>query len=248
MQCNNPRSHEAPHGGEPNQEAARQRRGGPGRAERAEAKRVKDGHASARQTVAETPEQGPMCKAGALCEGPGEVAQRSRGGSGYMTVVGGATVAVLTVGLAGPATAALGARGYRTAKALAFWAVGSAYSATATCGSGASCAAASRYLKLSPAQTKTVLRTGKEAYKGSTRMGHAFHKHSGRHPAIWGRIKGNMSTWHDQAMRHVRAIFRGPGQFERVETSKGLHFIEKRLADGRGIRLNLDFTFKGFID
>ena len=31
-------------------------------------------------------------------------------------------------------------------------------------------------------------------------------------------------------------------------TDKGLTFMEKRLSDGRGVRLNMDGTFKGFID
>ncbi len=41
----------------------------------------------------------------------------------------------------------------------------------------------------------------------------------------------------------------GPGSlppFEEV-TTKGIRFLEKRLEVGRGIRLNMDGTFKGFI-
>lgn len=33
-----------------------------------------------------------------------------------------------------------------------------------------------------------------------------------------------------------------------VATDKGLTFMEKWLPDGRGVRLNMDGTFKGFID
>jgi filamentous hemagglutinin len=33
-----------------------------------------------------------------------------------------------------------------------------------------------------------------------------------------------------------------------VTYENGLSFIEKKLPDGRGVRLNLDGTFKGFID
>ena len=46
----------------------------------------------------------------------------------------------------------------------------------------------------------------------------------------------------------LREIIRAPGEFKSVTTDKGIPFIEKRLGDGRGIRLNLDGTFKGFID
>ncbi len=57
-----------------------------------------------------------------------------------------------------------------------------------------------------------------------------------------------MKTWNDQAMKHVREIIRGPGEFTKFITDKGITFIEKRLSDGRGIRLNQDYTFKGFVD
>ena len=49
-------------------------------------------------------------------------------------------------------------------------------------------------------------------------------------------------------MKHVREIIRGPGEFTKFITDKGITFIEKRLSDGRGIRLNQDYTFKGFVD
>lgn len=41
---------------------------------------------------------------------------------------------------------------------------------------------------------------------------------------------------------------KGPGNFKAVKNSKGTTFLEKRLSDRRGIRLNQDYTFKGFID
>lgn len=49
-------------------------------------------------------------------------------------------------------------------------------------------------------------------------------------------------------MTHLREITRTPGEFKPVTTDKGLTFMEKRLPDGRGVRLNMDGTFKGFID
>ena len=41
---------------------------------------------------------------------------------------------------------------------------------------------------------------------------------------------------------------KGPGNFKTVKNSRGATFLEKGLPDGRGIRLNQDYTFKGFID
>jgi len=95
---------------------------------------------------------------------------------------------------------------------------------------------------------KTVLESAQASYKGSTVIGHALSKHSGRNPEIWGKMTGAMTSWNDQAMRHFREIVRAPGDFKQVKTEQGLSFLEKRLDDGRGIRLNLDGTFKGFID
>lgn len=95
---------------------------------------------------------------------------------------------------------------------------------------------------------KTVLESAQAPYKGSTVIGHALSKHAGRNPDIWGKVTGSMSTWNEQAMKHLREIARAPGEFKQVTTDKGLTFMEKWLPDGRGVRLNMDGTFKGFID
>jgi hypothetical protein len=97
-------------------------------------------------------------------------------------------------------------------------------------------------------QAKTTLTTASEAYKGSTRLGHALSKHAGRNPDIWGKISGSPSTYHSQATKHLREIYRAPGDFKRVTNPNGVTFLEKMLPDGRGIRLQLDHVFKGFID
>ncbi|WAS96429.1 RHS repeat-associated core domain-containing protein [Nannocystis punicea] len=97
--------------------------------------------------------------------------------------------------------------------------------------------------------TATALHSASGAYKGTTRLGHALSKHAGRNPQIWGKVTGNPSTWHQQALQHFRDIAGGPGSANKVTDPKtGLQWIEKRLPDGRGIRLNLDYTFKGFVD
>lgn len=50
------------------------------------------------------------------------------------------------------------------------------------------------------------------------------------------------------ALKHLQEILNGPGEFKRIKNSRWLEFLEKKLPDGRGVRLNLDGTFKGFID
>jgi filamentous hemagglutinin len=104
---------------------------------------------------------------------------------------------------------------------------------------------------LTISELKTTLKTAKQPYKGSTKLGHALSKHAGRTGGeiIWGQTKGASTTWHNQAMKHLRDIIRDTGQFQQVtDPNTGLSWIEKRLPDGRGLRLNLDQTFKGFID
>lgn len=72
--------------------------------------------------------------------------------------------------------------------------------------------------------------------------------YAGRNPDTWGKVTGSMKTWDEHAMMHLREITLAPGNFVPVTTDKGQTFLEKRLADGRGVRLNMDGTFKGFID
>lgn len=129
-------------------------------AERAEAKRIREGRARAKTKVSATPDQGPMCTAGALCDGPGEVARRSRGGTGYMTVVAGATTVAIAAAIGGPAAI----QAYKTARALAWYAVGSTYAWAATCGTGSSrasagCSSSSEKTRKLSTQAQRSLRT-----------------------------------------------------------------------------------------
>ncbi|MNW15769.1 hypothetical protein [Stenotrophomonas maltophilia] len=57
-----------------------------------------------------------------------------------------------------------------------------------------------------------------------------------------------MKSWNEQAMRHLREVARAPGEFKPVTNKDGITFLEKKLPDGRGVRLNMDGRFKGFID
>jgi hypothetical protein len=93
-----------------------------------------------------------------------------------------------------------------------------------------------------------VLNSASSVYKGSTVLGHALSKHAGRNPSIWGKLTGSPSTWHNQGLKHFDDILGAPGQFEPKTNSQGIKFLEKMLPDGRGMRLNMDGTFKGFID
>ena len=85
-----------------------------------------------------------------------------------------------------------------------------------------------------------------------TKLGHAFQKHAGRNattnPGRWGKVSGSNATKNETGLRHFNEILEGPGKFQKITTAEGKTFLEKRLSDGRGIRLNQDGTFKGFVD
>ncbi|BBW96535.1 hypothetical protein ACPVTF_07635 [Geobacillus icigianus] len=83
---------------------------------------------------------------------------------------------------------------------------------------------------------------------GETVVGHALQKHAGRNPDIWGKVKGGPDQINQMALKHLQEILDAPGEFHRVKNPRGIEFLEKKLSDGRGVRLNLDGTFKGFID
>lgn len=83
---------------------------------------------------------------------------------------------------------------------------------------------------------------------GETVVGHALQKHAGRNPQIWGKVKGNSEQINKDALSHLNDILKGDGEFQKIKASNGVEFLEKKLSDGRGVRLNLDGTFKGFID
>ena len=83
---------------------------------------------------------------------------------------------------------------------------------------------------------------------GETILGHALQKHAGRNPQIWGKVKGGAEQINKTALIHLNDILNGPGEFKLFTTDRGVKFLEKMLPDGRGVRINMDGTFKGFID
>ena len=85
--------------------------------------------------------------------------------------------------------------------------------------------------------------------KDMTMQAHALSKHSGRNPDTWGKISGSYETWDKMASKHIEDIIHAPGDFKNVlDPNTGIIWVEKRLQDGRGLRLNRDYTFKGFVD
>ncbi|WP_181000518.1 hypothetical protein, partial [Campylobacter concisus] len=102
--------------------------------------------------------------------------------------------------------------------------------------------------KIEKISINQIINSAQEAYKGSTIIGHALSKHAGRKPEIWGKTTGSMDTWNLQGMKHLKDILNSNIEFKKVTNSKGITFLEKRLPDGRGVRLELNGNFKGFID
>ncbi|WP_242217391.1 hypothetical protein [Bacillus cereus group sp. BfR-BA-01380] len=92
-------------------------------------------------------------------------------------------------------------------------------------------------------QTANAPKKGRE-----TVVGHALQKQAGRNLNIWGKVKGNSEQINNTAKKHLDEILNAPGDFKVVKSKNGLSFLEKQLSDGRGVRLNMDGTFKGFID
>jgi hypothetical protein len=78
-------------------------------------------------------------------------------------------------------------------------------------------------------------------------VGYQFQKHFGRGgnwaEAIPQGAKLNPATFNEAGFKTFKEIWRAPGSFEKVG-----NFIEKRLPDGRGIRLQQNWEFKGFLD
>ena len=86
---------------------------------------------------------------------------------------------------------------------------------------------------------------GKGGYE--TVGGHSLNKHSNRNPDIWGKLSGGPDAINKKALSIIKEILASDKVFKIVE-SNNRKFYEIMLDDHRGIRLNMDMTFKGFID
>lgn len=96
-----------------------------------------------------------------------------------------------------------------------------------------------------------TLKTGSNTNsQGLSDIGNAFDKHSARRPDIWGKSTGNNQNKNAIGATHMQDIFNAPGKFKLKvsDTDVTKVFLEKVLPDGRGLRLNRDQSFKGFID
>ena len=149
-------------------------------------------------------------------------------------------VAVAVAGAAGVGYYGAKLEGMRPAEPLQMSAGGGSGGA----GSGASSPTGASKQLASPVDStlsSTARVSGSAPHKsGSTLLGHSLQKHGTRNPRTWaGGVSGPPSTCHAQADRHLRDIIEGPGAFQRITNRRGITFLEKRLPDGRGLRLNL---------
>jgi RHS repeat-associated protein len=84
--------------------------------------------------------------------------------------------------------------------------------------------------------------------RGFTEVGYQFQKHLSRGIGPWSNSitngsKLNPSTFNQVGYNTFKEIWRAPGSFKNIDG-----FLEKRLMDGRGMRLQQDWRFKGFLD
>ncbi|WP_265130976.1 hypothetical protein [Chryseobacterium oranimense] len=96
--------------------------------------------------------------------------------------------------------------------------------------------------------TSTAIRsalTSRIGKRGFTEVGYQFQKHFGRggNWVIPQGVKQNPTMFNKAGYNTFKEIWRSPGSFQKVGG-----FIEKRLSDGRGIRLQENWKFKGFLD
>ena len=88
----------------------------------------------------------------------------------------------------------------------------------------------------------SVLNSASSEDIGTTVLGHALSKHADRNPSIGGKLTGNPSTWHNQALKHFDDIMNAPGSFNKTINQQGINFLEERLPDGRGQEANNEQT------
>ena len=91
---------------------------------------------------------------------------------------------------------------------------------------------------------QTIYRTALKPVKGGklSLCGHSFQKHAFRNTR-WGKVSTTNHGKNEAGLNHLREIIEAKGSFK----PEGI-FLHKRLPDGRGVRLNTNGTFKGFID
>ncbi|MEG1591655.1 hypothetical protein [Chryseobacterium sp.] len=102
------------------------------------------------------------------------------------------------------------------------------------------------------AMTSTAVRTAlanRVGKRGFTQVGYQFSKHAGRakNGELWKSAMSegakNPAAFNEAGYKMFKEIWKAPGSFKKVDG-----FLEKRLPDGRGIRLQENWQFKGFLD
>lgn len=98
-----------------------------------------------------------------------------------------------------------------------------------------------------PVRSALTVRTSGRG-KGLTEAGYQFQKHYDRVGAGWLKfinknLKRDKLAWNRAGWQAFKEIWKAPGKF--INTGS---FYEKRLPDGRGIRFQHNWVFKGFID
>ncbi len=101
-----------------------------------------------------------------------------------------------------------------------------------------------------PSRSSTVTRSAfrsRPGKRGYTEVGYQFQKHASRGgswaEAIPQGVTLNPGTYNQAGRTAFLEIWKSPGSFHKVGK-----FWEKRLPDGRGIRFQQNWQFKGFID
>ena len=105
-------------------------------------------------------------------------------------------------------------------------------------------------------QAKNALKSGNATDKGGlSQFGKQLEKHMDvnnpkRNPDVWGGgpLKGNNGAKSQTGYDQFKDVFNAPGSFSPKANKNGTVFLEKSLPDGRGVRLNRNGSFKGFID
>jgi hypothetical protein len=98
-------------------------------------------------------------------------------------------------------------------------------------------------------RTAWAMRTNMKNGTRFTDVGYQLSKHAGRsiNSVKWKSLlnsgKINPANWDQAGRKAFRQIWRSEGQWKNTG-----QFWEKRLSDGRGIKFQHDWKFKGFVD
>lgn len=93
-----------------------------------------------------------------------------------------------------------------------------------------------------------ILTHGKSWKKGTTLMGYSYAKCARKNPNLWGELNEDKSKWHKEAEKHFFELMDSPKALSWKRKPDDTKYLERKLSDGRGIRLYTDKTFMEFFD